>query len=181
MLAASGTVEARNHQNTMPTAQTTTEERIEWKFERFFNLYWKWSHPHGGEQPFHRKSTCLTQLTLGPNVVLIWSRSPRISEATKPSNSNEWYTGYLGLAIQGYLAHKKHSLRRSLQWPCAHGHRVILGGWVFPMSEVPLYPVAFWAELSMLPLHDRHHFAIVDSPDGSSDPHGGLRRMRFRE
>ena len=30
-------------------------------------------HPHGGVRPFHQKSTCLTQLTLGPCVVQIWS------------------------------------------------------------------------------------------------------------
>ena len=28
--------------------------------------------PHGGARPFHRKSTCLTKLTLGPYVVQIW-------------------------------------------------------------------------------------------------------------
>jgi len=43
--------------------------------------------PHGGVRPFHQKSTCLKQLTLEPCVVQIWSRNPRISEATKPSNS----------------------------------------------------------------------------------------------
>jgi len=36
------------------------------------------------------KSTCLTQLTLGPYVEHIWSRNPRISEAPQPSNSTEW-------------------------------------------------------------------------------------------
>jgi len=30
--------------------------------------------PHGGLRPFHQKSSCLTQLTLGPCVVQIWSR-----------------------------------------------------------------------------------------------------------
>ena len=34
------------------------------------------SQPHGGVRPFHQKSTCLTRLTLGPNVVQIWSRYP---------------------------------------------------------------------------------------------------------
>jgi len=31
--------------------------------------------PHGGVRPFHQKSTCLTQLTLVPKVVQIWSRN----------------------------------------------------------------------------------------------------------
>ena len=31
---------------------------------------------HGGLRPFHQKSTCLTQLTLGPCVVHIWTRNP---------------------------------------------------------------------------------------------------------
>ena len=30
---------------------------------------------HGGVRPFHQKSTCLTQSTLGPDVAQIWSRS----------------------------------------------------------------------------------------------------------
>ena len=30
--------------------------------------------PHGGVPPFHQKPACLTQLTLGPYVVQIWSR-----------------------------------------------------------------------------------------------------------
>jgi len=29
--------------------------------------------PHGGVRPFHQKSTCLTQFTLGPYVEQIWS------------------------------------------------------------------------------------------------------------
>jgi len=28
-------------------------------------------NPHGGVRPFHQKSTCITQLTLGPSVVHI--------------------------------------------------------------------------------------------------------------
>ena len=32
-------------------------------------------HPHGGSRPFHQKSTCLTQLSLGPYLVQIWSRN----------------------------------------------------------------------------------------------------------
>ena len=31
--------------------------------------------PYGGVRPFHQKSTCLAQLTLGPNVVQIWLRN----------------------------------------------------------------------------------------------------------
>ena len=46
--------------------------------------------PHGGLRPFHQKSTCITQLTLGPNAVQIWPRNPRVSEATKPSNLTVW-------------------------------------------------------------------------------------------
>jgi len=41
--------------------------------------------PHVGVRPFHQKSTCLTQLTLGPYVVQIWSRDVRNIEPTKPS------------------------------------------------------------------------------------------------
>jgi hypothetical protein len=33
------------------------------------------SKPHGGVRAFHQKTTCLTQLTLGPCVVQIWSRN----------------------------------------------------------------------------------------------------------
>jgi len=31
--------------------------------------------PHGGVRPVHQKSTCITQLALGPYVVQIWSRN----------------------------------------------------------------------------------------------------------
>ena len=41
-------------------------------------------------QPAHQKSTCLTQLTLGPDVVQIWSRYPSNLEGTKPSYSTVW-------------------------------------------------------------------------------------------
>ena len=34
-------------------------------------------HPHGGMRPFHRKSTCLARLSLGPCVMQIWSRNPQ--------------------------------------------------------------------------------------------------------
>ena len=33
------------------------------------------SSPHGRVRPFHQKSTCITQLTLGPIEVQIWSRN----------------------------------------------------------------------------------------------------------
>jgi len=41
------------------------------------------AQPHGGSRPFHRKSTFLAQLILGPYVVQIWSRSVPISELSK--------------------------------------------------------------------------------------------------
>ena len=46
--------------------------------------------PHGRVRPVHHKSSCLTQFTLGPYVVQIWSRHP--------PNGEE----------QGYCAHKNH-------------------------------------------------------------------------
>jgi len=45
--------------------------------------------PHGGVRPFHQKSTCVTQLTLGPYVVQIWSRHGRNFEPTKHAFSTE--------------------------------------------------------------------------------------------
>ena len=42
------------------------------------------------------------------------------------------------LGCTGYLAHKKHPPRRTLQKPYAQGPMVILWGWVFLMSEEPL-------------------------------------------
>ena len=48
------------------------------------------SVPHGGLRPVHQKSTCITQLTLGPYVVQIRSRSVQISERTKPAESTVW-------------------------------------------------------------------------------------------
>ena len=44
-------------------------------------------HPHGGVRPFHQKSTCLAQLTLGPYAVQIWTRYGRNFDATKPACS----------------------------------------------------------------------------------------------
>ena len=53
----------------------------------------KWrARPHGGVRPFHQKLTCLTQSTLGPDVVKMWSRN------TPESGVNE-------TLVQGYLAH----------------------------------------------------------------------------
>ena len=48
------------------------------------------TNPHGGVRPCHQKSTCLTQLTLGPDMVQIWSRYPQYFEATKPSKPTVW-------------------------------------------------------------------------------------------
>ena len=48
------------------------------------------TYPHGGVRPCQQKSTCITQLTFGPNVVQIWSHNIRKSERTKPSNFTEW-------------------------------------------------------------------------------------------
>ena len=36
-----------------------------------------WMGGRTGVRPFHQKSTCLTQLTLGPHVVQIWPRNPQ--------------------------------------------------------------------------------------------------------
>ena len=64
--------------------------------------------PHGGVLPFHPKSTCLPQSTVGPYVVQIWSRD------SPESSPNETfvlhYVDIVGLSLerrQGYLAHKK--------------------------------------------------------------------------
>ena len=40
--------------------------------------------------------------------------------------------------LQGYLSHKNPPPRRTLQWPDAKGPIVVLGGWVFLISERPL-------------------------------------------
>jgi len=47
--------------------------------------------PHGGVRPVHQTSTRLTQLTLGPYVVQIWSRNPPNLEGTKLPDSTEWF------------------------------------------------------------------------------------------
>ena len=60
---------------------------------RGVRLCWALSKPegpkgaHGGVRPFHQKSTCLTQLTLGPYVVQNWSSYGRKFDPTKPSYS----------------------------------------------------------------------------------------------
>ena len=41
--------------------------------------------------------------------------------------------------MQGYLAQKKPPPRRTLQWPYAQGPMVVLGGWVFLVSELTRY------------------------------------------
>ena len=41
-------------------------------------------------------------------------------------------------ALQGYLAHNNPPPLKTPQWPYAEGPVVILGGWVFLRSEVPL-------------------------------------------
>ena len=46
--------------------------------------------PHGGVRPFHQKSTCLTELTVGPYLVHIWTRNVRNPERTERSNSTVW-------------------------------------------------------------------------------------------
>ena len=51
------------------------------------------NHPHGGARPFHEKATCLTQSTLGPYVVQIWSRHARNFEPTKPAYCTVWASG----------------------------------------------------------------------------------------
>ena len=47
-------------------------------------------HQRREHLPRFQKSTCLTQLILGPCMVQIWSRYARNFEATKPSSSTEW-------------------------------------------------------------------------------------------
>jgi len=50
--------------------------------------------PHGGGRPFHQKSNCITQITLGPYVVQIWSRYGGNFDPTKPSYSSEWFCSF---------------------------------------------------------------------------------------
>ena len=60
-------------------------------------------YPRGGVRPLNQTSTCLTQLTLGPYVVQIWSRDAPNWEGTKPSNSTEWLHAPLGLCRTVHL------------------------------------------------------------------------------
>ena len=46
--------------------------------------------PHGGVRPSHHESTCLSQSTLGPCMVQIWSRNTRYFEPPEPANSTVW-------------------------------------------------------------------------------------------
>jgi len=91
-------------------------------------------YPHGRVQPFHQKSTCLVESTLGPYVVQIWSRNtPKsgpndtrvlhrveasdksiVEQGTRCEEEAGTLSHYVGeshpgsnRAIQGYLAHKK--------------------------------------------------------------------------
>ena len=59
------------------------------------------SIPHGGVRPFHQKSTCLTQLILGPYAVRIWSRIPQNYGGLKASNSTVWY-GYVRSQVEEF-------------------------------------------------------------------------------
>ena len=46
--------------------------------------------PISGVRPFEQNSTCLTQLTSGPDVVQIWSHHGRKFDTTKPAYSTVW-------------------------------------------------------------------------------------------
>ena len=54
------------------------------------------ANPHGGVHPFRQKSTCITQSTLGSDVVQIWSRYCGNFHIQKPSYSTEWFVVPLG-------------------------------------------------------------------------------------
>ena len=45
---------------------------------------------------------------------------------------------FVASVLQGYLAHKKLHPARTIQQAYASGPMVVLGGWAFLMSEVPL-------------------------------------------
>ena len=61
--------------------------------------------PHGGARPFHQKSTCLTQFTLGPYVLQIWSRDPcpRQRNSRTPPCDRAQASGCLGIYICIYV------------------------------------------------------------------------------
>ena len=69
-------------------------------------------YPHGGVPPFHRKSTCLTQSTLGPYFVQIWSRS------TPEYGVNETLVLYevvSGFGCRGQGVFRVHGLGRGIR------------------------------------------------------------------
>jgi hypothetical protein len=68
------------------------------------------TNPHGGVPPFHRKSTCMTRSTLGPNVVQIRSRNSlelRVNQTLDVHLVDASNPLTLLRLVQGYLAHKK--------------------------------------------------------------------------
>ena len=54
--------------------------------------------PHGGVRPCNQKATCLKQLTLGPYVEQMWSRSVQKFEPTTPANPTVWF----GYPVSGF-------------------------------------------------------------------------------
>ena len=50
--------------------------RIKYLPELRWRAHSEWQPPHDGLRPFHQKSICITQWTLGPYVVHIWSCNP---------------------------------------------------------------------------------------------------------
>jgi len=73
--------------------------------------------PHVGLRPFHQKSTCITQLTAGPYLVQIWSRStPQNRGERNPRSPPCGYPhGQEVAKVQGYLTHKKQRPPKTLQ------------------------------------------------------------------
>ena len=55
--------------------------------------------PHGGVRPFHQKSTCITQLTLGPCVVQNWSRN---TPKSSPNETHEAHRVGFGFRVSGF-------------------------------------------------------------------------------
>ena len=62
--------------------------------------------PHGGARPFHPKSTCISRLTLGPNVVQIWSHDTPESGTTETFALNRVAFGVrvpdFGIGVWGF-------------------------------------------------------------------------------
>ena len=69
---------------------------------------------HGGVRPFHQKSSCLTQLTVGPRVVQTWSRS------TPASGVNE--TRVPPRALRGGIS--KSIFQRRCQYLAINAHEM---------------------------------------------------------